>query len=233
MEHDMWFECPVYKSETDDTPVEAKPKPTKKSIIIDLTEDESDIFNGYTEGYTGAISLDVALDIGISFSEDDFDPEPSVGDPDSEPLKQEPLPLSREEKEELYEMANDGPSEWRRIFNRGDGECCIYFVTMGEKEGPIKIGFSTRKASTRIKEYKAGNAYRLKVYCAVTVKDPKAWETVMHNIFYERRMLEEGRSNEWFNITKTDVDLFFSCDEVKYAFINDDKDKAASFPSLL
>jgi len=218
---DRWFECPIYLSDVEaeipsnEIPSnEVKNKHAKKPIVIDLTNDSSD---------EDADDVSFVTDIGITFSESDFYSTPP------KPAPRRPKCISHKKKQELYERANDGPDEWKRIFNRGDGERCVYFVTMGEKEGPIKIGFSTRKASTRIKEYKAGNAYRLKVYCAVTVEDPKAWESIAHRIFYGRRMLEEGRSNEWFNITKADVDRFFSYDEVKYAFIDDNRDKAGSF----
>ena len=208
MSEDKFFDCPLYLCEDDVVEkdiISIKTIPVKKNIVIDITNDSSS--DDECETYIS--------DIGISFSQEDFD---------ETPAKSEPKILSLSKKD-LYESANNGPREWRRIFNREDGECCIYFVTPGEKEGPIKIGFSTRKASARIKEYKAGNAYKLRVYCTVAVKDPKAWEGVMHQIFHERRMLQESRSNEWFDITKTDVDRFFSYDEIKYAFINDDKYK--------
>lgn len=121
---------------------------------------------------------------------------------------------------ELHRIANQGSEEWKKIFKREGGEKCVYFVVPGDKDGPIKIGYTLGKAEKRVKQYQIGNHLKLNIWCTINVDDPKKWESVIQFFFRKKRI----DKSEWFDIKKSEVDMFFSDENIKDALIKDKSD---------
>jgi hypothetical protein len=79
----------------------------------------------------------------------------------------------------------------------------IYLLRDGN--GNYKIGITTRKSTSRVKELQTGNAEEIKVVAEFESKYFRKLESVMHRTYSNKRM-----KGEWFQLESKDTQNFIS-----------------------